>query len=245
MTAAEIAKHLRKARKSGDGWLTCCVAHDDGNPSLSLTDAPGGRILVHCHAGCSQEAVVAALKDRGLWPEPEQQPRRIVKSYIYTDATGKPLYEVCRLEPKSFLQRYSDGRGGWIWRKHPRQVLYNLPDVLRNEIIFVVEGERDCETLGDYGFVATTPAGGAPAPWLPEFSEALRGREVVILPDNDTPGKAKAAIIADALIDVARRVCILDLDDTAADGRSIKDVTDWFEAGHSEVELIALVEANG
>jgi len=48
--------------------MGCCPAHDDKTPSLSITDAPGGKILVHCHRGCSQEAVVAELKTRKLWP---------------------------------------------------------------------------------------------------------------------------------------------------------------------------------
>ena len=50
------------------------------------------------------------------------------------------------------------------------------------------------------GFVATTNAGGAEAPWLPEFSESLAGREVIVIPDNDKPGRDRAARIALALI---------------------------------------------
>ena len=50
---------IRKAR---------CPAHDDHNPSLSISDNPnGGNPLVYCHAGCSQDAVIDELKQRGLW----------------------------------------------------------------------------------------------------------------------------------------------------------------------------------
>src|SRR6266849_3601212 len=45
-----------------------CPAHKDNNPSWSLRDA-NGKILVHCFAGCSQDDAVAALRERGLWPE--------------------------------------------------------------------------------------------------------------------------------------------------------------------------------
>ncbi len=48
--------------------MTHCPAHSDRIPSLSLEDGPDGRVLVHCFAGCSQEAVIAALQKRGLWP---------------------------------------------------------------------------------------------------------------------------------------------------------------------------------
>jgi hypothetical protein len=39
-------------------------------PSLSISDAPNGKILVHCHAGCDQHSVIAALKSLGLWDGP-------------------------------------------------------------------------------------------------------------------------------------------------------------------------------
>jgi hypothetical protein len=43
-----------------------CPAHDDMMPSLSLTDGDDGKLLARCHAGCTFEAVVAALRARGL-----------------------------------------------------------------------------------------------------------------------------------------------------------------------------------
>lgn len=70
--AAEIAAALG-GRKSGRGWTARCPAHDDHNPSLSVTDGDDGKVLVYCHAGCSQEAVIGELRHRGLWPEPERK----------------------------------------------------------------------------------------------------------------------------------------------------------------------------
>lgn len=67
MSAETIAKALG-GRKVGGGWTACCPAHDDHSPSLSIRDA-GGKVLVRCHAGCSQQSVVAALRESGLWPE--------------------------------------------------------------------------------------------------------------------------------------------------------------------------------
>ncbi len=62
----EIAKALDMKETGPGQWLGCCPAHDDNNPSFSLTDE-GGKPLVHCHAGCSQEDVISALRERGLW----------------------------------------------------------------------------------------------------------------------------------------------------------------------------------
>jgi len=67
MGAESIAKVLG-GRKVGGGWTAICPAHDDHSPSLSIRDA-NGKVLVHCHTGCAQERVIAALRGRGLWPE--------------------------------------------------------------------------------------------------------------------------------------------------------------------------------
>jgi putative DNA primase/helicase len=65
MTADLIAREL-EARRSGPTWMAKCPAHDDHNPSLSIRQADG-KVLLHCHAGCSQQDVIKALKARGLW----------------------------------------------------------------------------------------------------------------------------------------------------------------------------------
>jgi putative DNA primase/helicase len=115
-------------------------------------------------------------------------------------------------------------------------VLSHLPEILESPIVFVCEGEKDCETLRSHGFVATTNAGGAKARWLPEFTEALRGPEVIIVPDNDGPGWERAAVVAKALIGSAVSIRVHDLPQHA------KDISAWFAAGHRETELIAILE---
>ncbi|MCZ6718345.1 MAG: AAA family ATPase, partial [Gammaproteobacteria bacterium] len=81
MDTATLAEALG-GHKNGDNWIACCPAHDDKNPSLSVSNGSDERVLVHCHAGCPQEAVIAALRDRGLWssgadamtkPQPPQE----------------------------------------------------------------------------------------------------------------------------------------------------------------------------
>jgi DNA primase len=56
MSAEFIAKGLG-GRRSGKSWMACCPAHADGTPSLSICDAPVGKVLVRCFAGCHQLAV--------------------------------------------------------------------------------------------------------------------------------------------------------------------------------------------
>ena len=181
--------------------------------------------------------MVDALRARGLWPEYET-PSVIIATYDYTGEGGELLYQVVRFEPKDFRPRYPDGYGSWVWKKHPLQVLYHLPEVLEAPILFVVEGERDVETLRSYGFVATTAPGGAKAPWLGSYTEALRGREVILIPDRDPAGYARVKQIARALLGNVSRLVYLELEDG-------KDVTEWFQRGHSEVELISQLDGKG
>ena len=81
ITAESIARGLDKARRNGAGWRACCPAHDDNNPSLDITDG-NGKVLVNCRSGCSQEAVIAALRSLGCgtnripFPFPTLRPGR-------------------------------------------------------------------------------------------------------------------------------------------------------------------------
>jgi len=204
-------------------------------------------VLVHCHANCRQSDVIAALVSKGLWQSKSKWVEwegipyhtdwgRPINEYKYRDETGEHLYSVVRFEPKTFRQGYRNQHGKWIWKKHPHQVLYNLPEVLENPIIFICEGEKDCDTLADFGFVATTAAGGSKAPWLDSYTQILREREVILIPDRDPAGYARVRYIGKHLLPPAvARLIYLELEDG-------KDVTEWFERGHSEVELIAELE---
>ena len=64
ISAEEIARTLG-GRKVGQDWMARCPAHRDKNPSLAIAQR-GDRVLVYCHAGCAQRAVIAALRRRTL-----------------------------------------------------------------------------------------------------------------------------------------------------------------------------------
>ncbi len=80
-----LLARLEGVRCAGpSSWVARCPAHDDRNPSLSVS-VKGGRILIHCFAGCAPEAVLEAVgltwKDlRGgeswAWRPPVLRPSR-------------------------------------------------------------------------------------------------------------------------------------------------------------------------
>lgn len=75
MTASEVARRLPGAKKMGAGWIARCPAHRDQLPSLRLREGRGGRVLLHCFAGCDFRQVVAALGLRAedLFPDNVRQ----------------------------------------------------------------------------------------------------------------------------------------------------------------------------
>ena len=177
MNARELADALRCGKPScacKRGTRVHCanvIGHHNGdaNPSLSLSEG-GGRVLLHCHGGCSQGDVIAALKERGLWgqegimPTPLRSARggQIVKSYEYRNADGDLIAEHGRFEAagqKSFAWR----RPGLDWRDGLGTVsihdlpLYRLADVLRDDSspVWICEGEK---AAGGYCCTATEGA---------------------------------------------------------------------------------------
>jgi hypothetical protein len=237
MSVFDILNKLKGVRRSGSGWVALCPAHDDSRHSLSVGEGEGGRLLVHCHAGCSYEAICLALGLNGG----SSGDKRVVAAYDYKDEQSSLLYQAVRFEPKGFSQRRPDGAGGWIYKLNgARRVPYRLPELLaadQSERVFIVEGEKDADRLASLGFLVTTNAGGA-GKWRDEFSDFLRGRHVVIIPDDDEPGRDHAAKVARSLQGAAASVRILELPGLPPKG----DVSDWLDAGGVVDELLVLAD---
>ncbi len=235
-------------RETPNGWQAICPAHDDRTASLSVGKGDDGKLLIHCFAGCTPQSVVAAvgLQMSDLMPRRNGRASKksfgkIVAEYDYRDEAGELLYQAVRFHPKDFRQRVPDGNGGWTWKtKGVRRVLYRLPELLAadpSETVYIVEGEKDVDTLRKRGCVATCNVGGA-SKWQKEYNEHLRGRSVVILPDNDDAGRKHARMVAKSLVGVAASVKIVELPKLPEHG----DVSDWLTAGGT-VEAIEAIAA--
>lgn len=166
-------------------------------------------------------------------------------SYNYTDEHGKLLYQVVREQyeiGKSFHQRRPDGKGGWINNlTGVKTTIYRLPEVIEavrsEKIVFIVEGEKDVETLRNLQLTATTNPMGA-GKWKKSYNKYLKDANVVILPDNDDIGKKHAEDIAEGMIDVAHSIKIVELPDL----EEHEDITDWItKRGGTKEKLLQLV----
>ena len=164
--------------------------------------------------------------------------QKIVATYDYKDASGKLLYQVVRYDPKDFRHRQPDGKGGWIYKGIEPRVPYRLPDLLKyaDGTVFVCEGEKDSDRVASLGYCSTTVASGK---WTEDCVNPLRGRDVLILEDNDETGRRKALDAANALRDVAKEIRIVQLPGLAHG----EDVSDWLNVPANtkeELERVAL-----
>ena len=204
-------------------------------------DEGGGLIdLVKRQRSVDKDGAVDWLRKQGHLAKPAKP--RMIANYPYTDTAGNLLFEVCRFEPKDFRQRRPNGSGGWIWKMTGVQrVIYRLPAVAdaiaAGALVYVVEGEKAADTLSALGVTATCSPGGANK-WRPEYATHLAGADVVILPDNDLPGRSHGAMVAASLrTRGANSVRIVTLPNLPEKG----DVADWIAAGGTAADLETLV----
>jgi putative DNA primase/helicase len=254
--AGNLLSKLDGVRKVSGGWAARCPAHDDTNASLSVSIGDGGKLLVHCHAGCATNDVLAKinLKLSDLMGPPDHNGNgnhhrgEIIETYDYVDESNRLLFQVVRKDPKDFYQRRPKDGGGWINKlEDTRRVLYRLPDLLaadKAEPVFIVEGEKDANALRKLGLIATTNVGGASKPgtrskWRPEYSEMLRGRRVILVPDNDDTGRHHAQQVAGFLHGVAESITVVELPDLPDKG----DVSDWIGNGGTAEQLQSMAAA--
>lgn len=255
----ENLQHFQIVRRHGDSAQCRCPSHPDKQASLTVSK---GRkcTLIHCHAGCSLENILAAagLEKKDLFYEPEnremhwkryiesREHRKIEATYDYVSSvTGAYTFTKIRLEGKKMLfgilenNRFTYGLKGQSRKQ--LKAIYGSLEAIRKAIkegrpIFIPEGERDCDTLKKQGYTALTY--GSANDWQSDFAELLRNANVIILADNDEPGKTVAQKIYDDLKGIARsRKVIVPMPDVPK-----ADATDYFEAGHSKEEFEALIK---
>lgn len=201
--ADALQAHGKVVKWYGDKINAQCPAHEDRNPSLSVAHGKNRDAVIHCHAGCAPDAVMAAIGLKWTDLAPERPRGEITAEYAYHDANGKVLFKVCRTENKRFFQmRLVDG----VWvpglADTPR-VLYRLPEVLEaindptfKSTIWIAEGEKDVDALRARGLVATCNPMGAGKFRTEHAAVLAKAAAVVIVADNDKPGLDHARDIA-------------------------------------------------
>jgi hypothetical protein len=225
-----------KWRSGGEGSAKCPF-HDDRKASFSVNAQSG---LWFCHA-CNVGGTARDFAARRNIEAPAGNRLTAECAFDYRDESGALLYQVVRFAGKNFKQRRPDGKGGWHWNLDGvRRVPYRLPELLKARgNVFIVEGEKDVETLRAQELTATCNSGGA-GKWRDEYGEGLKGRVCILIADNDEAGLAHIEDVARKLAPYAEKVINLGV---LLGSPEHGDVSDWFAASHTAAELLALVGA--
>ena len=239
-------------KRAGDGIngpCPCCGGVDRFRIG-SLPDS--GKPWMECSRGCSFEDMRSKLgldasgHANGGWPGHKTV-------YFYTDEAGTPVFEVERRRAgggrgKKFLQRHTAADDAVVWKLPPagRGLVYHLPAVKRaiknQDLVVVVEGEKDADRLTSLNLCATCNAGGASAAgrrskWTQRHAAHLSGAaRVVVIPDADAAGLAHAESVARSLAGKVKRVQVVDI---AAFGHvqgSGYDVSNWLDTHANDAD---------
>jgi CBS domain-containing protein len=230
-----VLDKLDNVKDNGHQARALCPAHDDRNPSLSVTRTEG-RTLIYCHAGCSQEQVVEAIDFTmaDLFDEQREDGRwgTVVARYEYPG--GRVVF---RTANKDFPQPNT--------AKNKDTTLFHEDRITAADVVYVVEGEEDVHAIEAAGGSAVCSAMGAGKAnkfnWQP-----LEGKQAIIVADRDKAGRKHAAQVADLIEKTASSVRIVepavgkDASDHVAAGKSLTDFLDTNQA--ASVSLISLSE---
>lgn len=237
MTIEEFLTHFDGVKRSGNGYMALCPAHNDHNPSLSISPGKKGGIVLHCHTGCTVDKVLEAVglsKDDIAPPNPtaneaSRDPKTVVAKYRYKDADGKEIAIKIRKADKTFWWIDPNATRDADYYKKPKGEIppYNLPAVLTADTVYIVEGEKDVDTLTNNGIIAScSPDGAGKGKWRDYLTVWFKGKNIVIIQDNDDIGKAFAQEEAQKLHRVAQSVKVIDLTKINPKLKEHGDITD-------------------
>jgi hypothetical protein len=163
--------------------------------------------------------------------------KTIEAKYPYLDAEEDLLFQKVRFYPKSFAYRRPREGGGWTWDINGIElVLYRLPQVMAAHQVVITEGEKDADAVCKLGLVGTTSPGGA-GKWDEKFSQALTGKQVVVLQDDDKPGRKHARAVAQSVARYASEVRLV------PPFPNSKDVSEWIAKGGTVEQFKKLTAA--
>lgn len=258
LSLEEIATSLGKAKKTAGGYLCKCPCHEDKEASLSITMGDRNEVIVNCFANCDWLTVKKELEARGLLKKNSsyrphtgkdsnfvadlQNKKRSsnnfpdgTRIYQYRDQAGNILCRKVKLPSKKMWFERLEGDAWYSGLDGMLVPLYNIQRVMAASLVFLVEGEKDAETINNGGECGTTNHAGAKG-WPPHLTEQLRDKRVIICLDNDEAGRKRLKTLTKALAPVVKELRVFNPQGVDVKG----DVTDWVEAGGKVSDILGL-----
>lgn len=244
LTLEEIAAALEGSRVRNGELRAPCPAHGGDNPNALSMSYGDGKLFATCHTkGCDFADIMAAIRGR-LGDEPGERIRVGGKSKAVVESKSEPSVE---RQAKSMTWRLKDAAGELVafhvrtdtpegkvvrwrlpsgeWNLGGRSTndlpLYGAEIVARapvNVPVVVTEGEKAADALRRAGIMGVGTVTGSSGTPSAESLEILRGRKVILWPDNDEGGFAHMGRVADGLSDVAAELLWYEWEDAPDKG---------------------------
>src|SRR3990170_487418 len=258
MSRLEAIVDALEGKKEGSQYRARCPVH--GGRAL-IIGSKNGTIVLHCHAGCRNEDVIAALVSIELWDAPKEEDPDLVPSIAGGTTENRPPkkgetdypYYVGGGEVMAIHKRIDgpDGKQFAWWRPGAKKPglgtvkmadlpLYNAHLIPSDTeaVVWFVEGEKAADACVERGILAVTNAGGSSQTAFGKALEILMGRDVVLWPDNDPPGRSLMQRLHMELSGTAARVRTI-----MPPARKGDDAFDYFAAGRTLDQLTELLSA--
>lgn len=170
-------------------------------------------------------------------------------TFDYVKPDGTPVLRVLRWEPNEHRAKKKHKQSSWrgnTWvpvgaKKTPLLYADRLADPAKaDQVVFICEGEKKAMWGQSAGLMATSAPMGACKFNAVDvaFLELLRGKIVVILPDNDGEGFAHARQVAGILKDIAAAIYVLELPGLGPKG----DLVDYLSEGGVGSKVLELAK---
>lgn len=250
-----IRELIPSCRQAGRELSGICPFHDDQSPSLSINPDSG---VFNCHAcgaagslfdlyskvnGCDFKESISTLTKRAGLNTAREKPR-VTGRYDYCDHEGNLLYWKERIEPgqggrskefRFYNGNRQPGRGG-------EPGLYAHDKVARAKAAIINEGEKQADIVNGWNIqnlAGTTLDSGSQSKPTHAMIEALSGKRITILRDNDPPGLTYALTLARALNGKCESLKIVLLPGLPPKG----DLCDWIaQPGNDKERLFEIIK---
>lgn len=227
----------------GNACLVPGPGHGKDDRSLSVKNDPSNPegFVVNSFAEDDPTACRDYVREAAGLPawKPGRAERPADPQFVYRDEHGDPYLRVTKVHRPGGKSFYQHSWNGSAWVKGAQQVRipYRLPEVIAADTVYIVEGEKDADRLAGLGLVATSAPEGA-GKWRPELNHWFTGKNVIILADNDEPGRKHADQVHAALKGTAASVRSVHFPMLPEKG----DVSDYLDLGHGKDDLLAYVD---
>lgn len=252
-----LSKFDIKKRESSSGEIRAVCpscGHDKLYINVGTSKDNSPIVMLHCKHGCDYKEIIqaAAIEPRTLYlkrKNPTLKETADYREHVYTNEKGEMLAKKCIYKffacyvtnkgknyyPKdkmtfwklydSSRQAFSD-KSGLNGLKMP---LYRLDKLNNTDTVYIVEGEKDVETLERMGYTATTSPNGAGANWKREYNKYLSGKDCIVLADNDEAGEKAGSKTAESLISSGISCKLIRAADIYPEISEKGDITDIFD----------------